>query len=187
MIGVVQLAGALALLLSIALLCARRTGTAVAICATQALLVAALLGAPGWRHASLAFVAFALSGVAIPLALQRVLDRPGMAPAIAMRGGDVVTWISALVLLVAAVATFTQVRVSGASYALVFGASIALLGLLVAARRPHPLMPALGLLSSQNGLILVAGATTDLPLPALLVVVVPLVPALLAANAWLRQ
>jgi hydrogenase-4 membrane subunit HyfE len=119
--------------------------------------------------------------------LQRVLERPGMASAFAMRGGDVVSWISALVLLIAAVATFTQVRVGGATDALVFGASIALLGLLLVARRPHPLVPALGLLSSQNGLILVAGATADLPLPALLVVVVPLVPALLAANAWLRQ
>jgi hydrogenase-4 membrane subunit HyfE len=186
-IGTVQLAGALALLLSIALLCAIRTATAVRACAVQALLVAVVLGAPGWRHASLALVAFALSGVVIPLVLQRVLDRPGMAPSIAMRGGDIATWIAALILLVATVATFTQVRVGGASDALVFGASIALLGLLMVARRPHPLMPALGLLSSQNGLILVAGATADLPLPALLIVVVPLVPALLAANAWLRQ
>jgi hydrogenase-4 membrane subunit HyfE len=146
-----------------------------------------VLGTPGWRHAFLALVAFALSGVAIPLVLQRVLDRPGMAPAIVMRGGNIATWIAALVLLVAAVATFTQVRVGGATDALVFGASIALLGLLLVARRPHPLMPALGLLSAQNGFILAAGATADVPLPALLVIVVPLVPALLAANAWLRQ
>ena len=187
MIGVVQLAGALALLLSIALLCARRTGTAVGTCAVQSLLVAAVLAAPGWRHASLAVVAFALSGVAIPLVLQRLRERSGMAPVIAMRRGDVVTWIAALVLLVATVATFTQVRVGGATDALGFGVSITLLGLLLVARRPHPLAPALGLLSAQNGLILVAGATTDLPLPALLVVIVPLVPALLAANAWLRQ
>ena len=62
-----------------------------------------------------------------------------------------------------------------------------LLGLLLVVLRQHPLAPALGLLSSQNGLLLVAAAIPDLPPSAVLLVVLPLLPGSLLANAWLRR
>ena len=67
------------------------------------------------------------------------------------------------------------------------GVSVALLGLLLVVVRSHALAPALGLLSSQNGLVLVAGAHPHVSLPAALAVAVPLVPALVLADHWLRR
>lgn len=187
MTGAAALAAALALALSIALLCARRIGTAAIICAIQALLSAAALAALRWQPAATALVAFALNGIALPLALLRVVHRPAMSPVIATRNGAVGFWLAVLMLSTLVVAAFTQARPSPASDSLVLGSSIVLLGLLLVAQRSHPLAPVLGLLSSQNGLLLVAGATPDLPLSARLVVILPLVPGLILANAWLRQ
>jgi len=62
-----------------------------------------------------------------------------------------------------------------------------LLGPLLMVVRSHALAPALGLLSSQNGLVLVAGALSDVSLPAAVAVAVPLVPALVLAESWLRR
>ena len=62
-----------------------------------------------------------------------------------------------------------------------------LLGLLLAVMRSDAWAPALGLLSSQNGLVLVAGASPDLSLLAALAVAVPLVPGLVLAGKWLRR
>ena len=67
------------------------------------------------------------------------------------------------------------------------GVSVTLLGLLLIVARSHALAPALGLLSSQNGLVLVAGAHPDVSLPAALAVAVPLIPALVLADHWLRR
>jgi hypothetical protein len=178
--GVAHLAGAFALVLAIALLCVRRTGTAVFVCAVQALLAAAALGASDWHVAIIALLA-------LPLTLRRILRRPGMSPIANLRGRGVVSWLAALVLVAVSAAIFTQIRTAEPGEALVLGSSIVLLGLLLVAQRSHPLAPALGLLSSQNGLLLVASATPGLPLLALMVVVVPFVPALVLANAWLRQ
>jgi hypothetical protein len=180
--GVAHLAGAFALVLAIALLCVRRTGTAVFVCAVQALLAAAALGASDWHVAIIALLAFALNGLALPLTLRRILRRPGMSPIANLRGRGVVSWLAALVLVAVSAAIFTQIRTAEPGEALVLGSSIVLV-----AQRSHPLAPALGLLSSQNGLLLVASATPGLPLLALMVVVVPFVPALVLANAWLRQ
>ena len=67
------------------------------------------------------------------------------------------------------------------------GVSVALLGLLLLLVRSHALAPALGLLSSQNGLVLVAGAHPHMSLPAAVAVAVPLVPALVLADNCLRR
>jgi hydrogenase-4 membrane subunit HyfE len=67
------------------------------------------------------------------------------------------------------------------------GASVALLGLLLIAFRAHPLAPVLGFLSSQNGLVMLAGAQSELALPTALAVALPLVPALVLAESWQRQ
>jgi hypothetical protein len=162
--------GAAVLLLSIGLQCARRVDTAMQICAVQALLAAASLGAT-----PVAIVAFALNGVALPLLIAR-MDSPGTLTA---RGNAVLSWIVVLALLVVIGLTF------GGSVAI--GVSVVAIGLLLIVLRSHPLAPAIGLLSSQNGLALVTGSQPDRPLTAMLVAVMPLTATLVLAERWARQ
>ena len=63
------------------------------------------------------------------------------------------------------------------------GVAVVLLGLLLAARGAAPI----GLLSAQNGVVLVAAAIPDLPPESMLFATLPLLPALLLAHAWLRR
>jgi hydrogenase-4 membrane subunit HyfE len=178
------LAGSFALLLAVALLCARRIATALHLCALQALLASVAFAARGWEFSAIALAAFALNGAALPLALQRLAERRALSPVMAMRHGMVAAWLAALSLLVASAAIFAQGTPGGV---LAVGSSVMLLGLLLVVQRAHPLAPALGLLASQNGVLLFAAAIPDLPAVTLLAVAVPLVPAMMMANAWLRQ
>ena len=74
----------------------------------------------------------------------------------------------------------------GAGEILATGASVTLLGILLALLRSEG-WAVLGLLASQNGLILVAGANPDLSRMAALAVAVPLVPGLVLAGMRLRR
>lgn len=186
MTSAASLAGAFALALSLALLCASRLGSALFICAMQALLAASALAGLRWQPAAIALIAFALNGIALPLMLLRVMHRSAMAPVMTTRNNPIGFWLATLVLLAITIAAFTQSRPPASTDALVLGSSIVLLGLLLIAQRSHPLAATLGMLSSQNGLLLVASATPDLPLSARLVVILPLLPGLILANAWLR-
>jgi hydrogenase-4 component E len=171
------IAGAAALLLSVALLCVRRTGTAVLLCALQALVAAASLGeaAP-----SIALCAALLNGVALPLAAARL---SGGAVA-TVRGNRIVSGGVTLTLVTAAGTIFARVAAGGLS---AVGVSVTLLGLWLLVVRSDALAPAVGLLSSQNGLVLIAGVHPDLSLPAALAAAVPLVPGLVLADRWLRR
>jgi hypothetical protein len=171
-IGVVSAA---ALLLSIGLLCARRIDTAVQLCALQALLAAASLG-----EVAVAILAFALNGIVLPLAVARMNG----ATMLTVRGNAMLSWTAALALLAVTSVVFSRVGTGGL---VAVGASVALLGVLLIVLRSHALAPAVGLLSSQNGLVLVAGAHPGGSLPAALVVAVPLIPALILADNWLRR
>jgi hydrogenase-4 component E len=169
--------GAAALLLSIGLLCARRIDTAVWLCALQGVLAAMLLGEVS---VALGIVAFALNGVALPVAIARM----NSAAPLTLRGNALVSWAGATVLLLAAAAGMTKAGITGM---VTVGTSVALLGLLLVAVRSHALAPVLGVLSSQNGLVLVAGAHPGVSLPAALAVAVPLVPGLVLTDIWLRR
>ncbi len=171
------IAGAATLLLSVGLLCVRRTETAVLLCALQALVAAASLGeaAP-----LLALCAALLNGVALPLAVARM----GSAAVATVRGNAIVSGGVTLALVTAAGAIFARI---GAGELMAVGASVTLLGLWLSVARSDALAPAVGLLSSQNGLVLVAGAHPDLSLPAALAVAIPLVPGLVLADRWLRR
>ena len=171
------MAGAAALLLSVGLLCVRRNETAGWLCALQALVAAAPLGeiAP-----VIALGAALLNGVALPLVLVRV---GGTAVATA-RTHPVVSGGVTLALVTVAGAVFARAGGSGLVAAAV---SVTLLGLWLIVVRADALAPAIGLLSAQNGLVLVAGAHPDLSLPAALAVAVPAVPALVVADRWLRR
>lgn len=157
----------LALLLSLALVGTRRDETAIWLCALQGLCAGAVLALAGSPVAVLAVV---LNGIAMPLALRRVTVAPA-------RHG-VVSWAMTLGLLVIAVAVLDK---AGAGDVAALGAAVTLLGLLMA----HG-APVLGVLSAQNGLVVVASAVPGLSLQALLVVAIPVVPAMLLANAWSR-
>lgn len=169
---------------AIALLCARRIATAVAVCALQALLAAIALALSGPEPLLAACLAVACNGVAIPLALRRMPHQSAMPPVIAHHCGAVASWLAVVVLLLAAMAIFSRL---GPGDALALGASVVLLGLLLVVQGSHPLAPSVGLLSSQNGCLLVASAIPGLPLEVLLVIALPLVPAMALADAWLRQ
>jgi hypothetical protein len=171
---VIAVAGAAALLLSIGLLCARRIDTAVQLCTLQALFAAASLG-----EVAVTILAFALNGVALPLAVARMNG----ATLLTVRGNATLSWAAVLVLLAVSSVVFGRVGTGGL---VAVGASVAMLGVLLIVLRSHALAPALGLLSSQNGLILVAGAH-PVALPAALAVAVPLIPALILADHWLRR
>jgi hypothetical protein len=185
MIGAAQWLGACVLLLSIALLCVRRFDTALLVCVSQSLLAAAALGARGWEAAGVALLAFGLTGAAIPLALRHLMGRSHVPPVITSRD-SVAPWIHGTLLLAVAVLVLGQLRPAVPGEALVLGASVVLLGLLMTARRPHPLAPSFGVLASQNGMLLVASAIPGLPLPVLVIVALPVLPALLVADRWLR-
>ena len=163
------------LLLSVALLSARRIDTAIRLGATQALFAAVASG-----EAATAVTVLVLSAGALPLAMAR-LDP---APDLTGRGHALLCCTAALAVLLATIAVLGQV---GPGEIVAIGASVTLLGLLLIALRAHTLAPALGLLSAQNGLVLVASANVDLPLPATLAVAVPLIPALMLADIWLRR
>ncbi len=168
-------AGVVVLLLSLALLSVRRIDTAIRLGAGQALFAAAASGAPATAVAVLV-----LNGAALPLAMARLDPTPDLTA----RGHGLVAWMAALAVLLAVIAALARV---GPGEIVAIGASVTLLGLLLIALRANPLAPALGLLSAQNGLVLVASANADLPISATLAVAVPLIPALVLADLWLRR
>ncbi len=105
-----------------------------------------------------------------------------------MAGADLAASATAgFVLVAASVAGMMRVADGENFEPLALGMSVLLLGLLLPAVRSHRLLPALGLLSAQNGVVLAAGAIPDLPLSMLLIAVVPLVPSLAIASLWLRE
>ena len=157
-------------LLSIGLLCARRIDTALQICAVQALLAAMSLGVT-----PVAIVAFALNGVALPV-LIAWMDNPAT---LTVRGNAALSWIVVLAMLVVFGLAFGGV--------IAIGVSVVALGLLLIVVRLHDLAPAIGLLSSQNGLVLIVGAQSDLPLTTMLVTAMPLTAALVLAERWVRR
>jgi len=163
------LATVLAALLSIGLLCTRRTETALGLCAAQGLCAAATLGAHGSLMAPAALL---LNAVAVPLAAWRVLAEavdPAPSPYL---------WLLAALLVVSAAAAFGALGNDIAA-----GIAVVLLGPLIAMQSN----PAIGSLSAQNGVVLVAAAIPDLPPGSVLVAAVPLLPAILLGHAWLRR
>ncbi len=192
MTGVAALAGALALSLSFAALCAGRIGAVLRVCALQALAAALAAGAQGWaQHAAslylAALLAFALNGLALPLLLLRLSGRTTMPSPIRWRYGFVVSVAAAFALVAASVAAVMRLTEGEQFELLALGLSVLLLGMLLLALRSHRLLPALGLLSSQNGLVLAACAIPGLPPSALLLAVVPLVPSLVVMSVWLHD
>jgi hydrogenase-4 component E len=182
------LAAALALSLSFATLFAGRVATVLRICVLQALTAALAAGVQGLQRqaASLclaALLAALLNGLALPFALRRMIGRGTMSSSIGLRCGVFGSAAAAFALVAASIAALTAGE-DGEPLAL--SLSVLLLGLLFLAFRSHPLVPALGLLSSQSGLVVAACAIPGLPPPVQLLAAVPLVPSLAIASMWLQ-
>jgi hypothetical protein len=159
----------LAVLLSIGLLCTRRIETALWLCALQGLCAAVTLGAGGSVFAPAVLV---LNAVAVPYFAWRVLaDAAQSAP-------PPRSWLLGAVVLVVAAAGFGSFGNGIAS-----GIGVVLLGLLLATQAN----PMIGLLSAQNGVVLVAAAIPDLPPTSVLAAAIPLLPAIQLGYAWLRR
>jgi hypothetical protein len=160
---------ALVLLLSIGLLAIRRVDKAAGICAGQGICAAIALAMSGSIAAPIALV---LNGMAAPLASWRFLDRRTL-----MNVG-LPQWLASAALMMVMLAGLDRL---GDGVAL--GSSVVLLGLLMSGCGA----PAIGLLSAQNGLVLVASSVPHMPLLLTLAAAVPLVPAMLLAATWLRR
>ncbi len=159
--------GAAALLLSFGLLSTRRIDTALWLCAAQALCAAgSLAGASVYA----ALPALALNAVVLPLVIERLAGGGSLSVA----GHAWIAWAAALALPALAAGLLAGVVAAGVS--------VTLLGLTLGLLRRHPLAPAIGLLSAQNGLVLVAAAHPSLSVPASVAVAVPLLPALALAD-----
>ena len=158
-----------AALLSVGLLCARRIETALWFCGLQGLCAAVALGA---GNSGFGPIVLALNAVAIPFAAWRVLAD------VAQSTPSPRSWFLAAVVLVVAAAGFGSFGNGMAS-----GIAVVLLGLQLAAQGGT----AIGLLSAQNGVVLVAAAIPDLPATSALAAAIPLLPAISLGHAWLRR
>jgi hydrogenase-4 membrane subunit HyfE len=192
MTGVGSLAGACALALALAVPLIGRIHTALRIVAVQSLATAVAAGAQGWAQnvPSLyvaAPLALALNGFALPLVLHRRSRRLPVRESLAYRYGFAPSLAASFILVAASVDAAMPMAGQGQMDLLALGLSVLLVGLLLPALRSHDLVSALGLLLSQNGGVLAASAIPGLPLSALLIATVPLVPSLVIAEAWLRD
>ena len=192
MTGVAASAGALALSLSFATLFVGQFAAALRVCVAQALAIALAAAAQGWalHSASLCIAAlliFALNGIALPLALRRVIGRTIAPRSIAWRVGFVASAAAAVVMVAASAAAVTRLTQGEQFEVLTAGLSILLLNFLLLALRSHPLLPALGLVASQNGISLAACVIPRLPASTLLLAAIPLVPAIIVASVCLHD
>ena len=110
-----------------------------------------------------------------------------MRESLAYRYGFAPSLAASFILVAASVDAAMPMAGQGQMDLLALGLSVLLVGLLLPALRSHDLVSALGLLLSQNGGVLAASAIPGLPLSALLIATVPLVPSLVIAEGWLRD
>jgi hydrogenase-4 component E len=189
--SVAQFVGTLALLLAFALLYEQRLGVAMRICALQGVATALAAGIQVWPRAAastvvVVVIAAALNGVAMPIALQSLLGRSDSRPT-TRREHNIRTSIVAVVLVTAAVATAMRVWTEASAPILASGLSIWLLGLLLMTIGRYRSMPAIGLLSMQNGAVLAASVVPGLPSLMFFACAVPFVPGLVASVMWSRR
>lgn len=144
----------LALVLSFAVLAARRPGLVLCAYAAQAMVLALAAGWQAWVQASLplmvaALATFGAKGIGLPLLLRPAFRGPRRA------GGG---WVS-LALGAALAALAAAVAPEGLAPAL----AMTLLGLLTIAARQDPALRTMGLLSLENGVALALFGAVGLP------------------------
>ncbi len=166
----------LALILSFALLCGRRTGLMLSLSSAQALAVSVALAA---RYDVLAAGLNAVSsGLAVPFLLHRRVRPDGM-------GHRVGAYQWGMPLTLAAGATLTLLATSVDILAVPL--AIMLLGLLTLATRHDPIWRALGLCSMQQAALLVVAGRDPGPAWLSAGLAMPILPALALAGVMLGQ
>jgi len=172
MTSLAEAAAGMALVLAFVLLGTARLRTMTVLAAGQAAMVALAIAA---RHQPIAAaVLFVASAIALPLAILRLpaSESDGAARAPAPR-----LWIVAVGALL--VLLCLPLAASALPFALL------LIAMLLIATHRHPAMRVIGLLVMQDGVAL-AASSAGAALPALVVAVLPLVPALALAAAQAR-
>jgi hydrogenase-4 component E len=163
-----HLLGGAMLVLSFVLLYQRRLTAMVHVYALQSLVLAAAAAWQGWAQDApplylVALIALAAKGIAIPIALRRILDRANTHRETRAALGIFPSMILgvALVVLAILVAPPGALREN-----LAVALSVVLLGMLTMIARRNVLAQVVGFLSLENGLILAAIGIEGMPLVA---------------------
>jgi hydrogenase-4 component E len=167
-----HLLGGAMLVLSFGLLYQRRVTAVINIYAVQVVMLAAAAAWQGWVQESghlyaTAAIALAAKGVAIPLALHRIVRRlriqravdPALGVFPSMVLGVALVTLAILVVLPTTILSKTLTRED-----LAVALSVVLMGLLVMITRRSALTQVIGFMSLENGLILAAVGLDGMPL-----------------------
>lgn len=167
-----HLLGGAILVLSFALLYQRRITAIINIYAFQAITLAAAAAWQGWVQELTdlylaALIALAAKGIAIPLALHRIVRRlriqraidPALGVFPSMALGVALVTVAILVVLPTTIESQTLTRED-----LAMALSVVLLGLLMMITRRSALTQVIGFMSLENGLILAAVGLDGMPL-----------------------
>jgi hydrogenase-4 component E len=167
-----HLLGAIALVLSFALLYQRRITSVINTYAAQAVVLAAAASWQGWVQGApelylTGLLTLAAKGVVIPVALHRIVRRLDVARSVetalgvfpAMALGVALVGLAVLVVLPTTAQSQAVTRED-----LALALSVVLLGLLVMINRRTALTQVIGFLSLENGLILAAISVAGMPL-----------------------
>ena len=165
---VAHLLGGAMLVLSFVLLYQRRLTAMIHVYALQSLVLAAAAAWQGLAQGAtplylVALIALAAKGVAIPIALRRILDRANIRREIETALGIFPSIILGLALVALAILV---VPPGGLRESLAFALSVVLLGMLTMIARRNALAQVIGFLSLENGLILAAVGIEGMPLVA---------------------
>jgi hydrogenase-4 component E len=165
---VAHLLGGAMLVLSFVLLYQRRLTAMIHVYALQSLVLAAAAAWQGWAQGAtplylVALIALAAKGIAIPIALRRILDRANIRREIETALGIFPSIILGLALVALAILV---VPPGALRESLAFALSVVLLGMLTMIARRNALAQVIGFLSLENGLILAAVGIEGMPLVA---------------------
>src|ERR1035437_2447950 len=171
---VAHLLGGAMLVLSFVLLYQRRLTAMIHVYALQSRVLAAAAAWQGWAQGAtplylVALIALAAKGVAIPIALRRILHRANIRREIETALGIFPSIILGLALVALAILV---VPPGALRESLAFALSVVLLGMLTMIARRNALAQVIGFLSLENGLILAAVGIEGMPLVAALSIAV---------------
>jgi hydrogenase-4 component E len=190
-----HLLGGAALVLSFGLLYQRRIDAVINLYGLQAMVLAAAAIWQGWVQDSAHLyltgaITLAAKGVAIPVALHRIVERLRIRRAIDTALGVFPTLILGVALVALAILVVLPTAAQSVALAredLALALSVVLLGLLMMITRRSALTQVIGFLSLENGLILAAVAVPGLPMVVeLSSAVLVLVAAVVAGVFFLR-
>lgn len=159
-------------LVSLVLLYQDRITALVNTFALQAMVLAASVAWQAWVQAAphlfvTALIALGFKGIAIPLALQRIVERLGIHRSVETVVGIGVTMLLGIGLVALSIIVMLPVTTDAGSFVredLAFALAILLLGLLMMVTRRNAVSQVIGFMSLENGLVLAATGARGMPL-----------------------